>query len=174
MNDPHHNVVKTTEMPVTMETTLQYLAWSEGKFFERLYELPESLYGASYGNPEWTVAKMAWHIASGATWYEFCLTGTMHERPEIPTSRDELMTVGSYLRQRTATIVDEGRYDDALLHVVTDEEEFDVARSILLTQAVLHSIEHRAQIAAAVESRGHNLADLGEIDGWAFAEERNR
>jgi uncharacterized damage-inducible protein DinB len=161
-------------MPITMETTLQYLAWSEERFFRRLYELPVTHYEASYGDSEWTVAKIAWHIASGATWYEFCLTGTMHERPEIPTTRDELLSVGEYLRQRTAAIVAEGRHDDAKLHVVTEEEEFDVARSTLLTQAVLHSIEHRAQIAAAVESRGHGLVDLGEIDVWAFAEERDR
>jgi len=161
-------------MPVTLDTTLQYLAWSEERFFERLYELSESHYGASYGDPEWTVAKIAWHIASGATWYEFCLTGTMHERPVVPTTRTELLVVGDYLRQRTAAIVAEGRHDDAILHVVTDDEAFDVARSTLLTQAVLHSLEHRAQIAAALEAHGHEPLDLGAIDVWAFAAERGR
>lgn len=152
-----------------MQPLLQHVAWSERAFFAQLSDVPESLYSASYADPAWNVAYIAAHIASGATWYEFCLTGVDHDVPPPPTSRAEMVALGQYLEARTAVLVAQSKFDDERLHVVAPGEEFDVLRSTLLMQAVHHSVEHRAHIASALEANGCRVLDLDELDAWAFA-----
>ena len=156
-------------MPISIESSLQHVAWAEEEFFEQLATVPEELYRATYSNPEWNVAHIARHIASGATWYEFCLTGVDHEIPSEPTTRDEMVALGRFLSDRTFVLLAQSRHDDALLHVVAPDEEFDVLRSTLLIQAIHHSIEHRAHIASALEAAGCHELDLDSLDAWAFA-----
>lgn len=156
-------------MAITLESSLQHVAWSERAFFSQLAEVPESLYAASYADPSWNVAHIATHIASGATWYEFCLTGIDHDVPPVPTTREEMVELGKYLAARTAVLVQHSSLDDETLHVVAPDEEFDVLRSTLLMQAVHHSVEHRAHIASALEANDCHVLDLDALDAWAFA-----
>ena len=156
-------------MPISIESALQHVAWAEKEFFAQLAAVPEELYRATYNNPEWNVAHIATHIASGATWYEFCLTGVDNEIPAEPTTRGEMAALGRYLSDRTAVLISQSRLDDELLHVAAHDEEFDVLRSTLLVQAIHHSVEHRAHIASALEASGYHGLDLDSIDAWAFA-----
>ncbi len=41
-------------------------------------------------------------------------------------------------------------------------------RSTILSQAIHHATEHRAQIASALEAKGFTPVDLDELDLWAF------
>jgi hypothetical protein len=44
------------------------------------------------------------------------------------------------------------------------------ARSTVLSQAIHHATEHRAQIAGALATNGIDAIDLDAIDLWAYAE----
>lgn len=158
-------------MPVSIESSLRHVAWAEKEFFSRLAQLPVDLYTATYHDPEWNVAHIASHIASGAAWYELCLTGVNYEQdvPAAPANAEEMVALGEFLAARTAAIVHEARHDDALLHVAVYGEEFDVLRSTLLVQAIHHSVEHRAHIASALEASGYHDLDLESLDAWAYA-----
>jgi uncharacterized damage-inducible protein DinB len=41
-------------------------------------------------------------------------------------------------------------------------------RSTILSQAIHHATEHRAQFAAALEAKGFTPLDLDEIDLWSY------
>ncbi len=152
-----------------MKRALAQMDWAEQSFFQLLEEMPEELLSAHYGNTEWTVGVIAQHIVSGACWYEFCLTGHFPTEPETPRSRADLVVLRTQLAQRNQALHAQADLDDELLHVSHEGDEFDVWRSILLAQAVHHSVEHRAQIACALEANGYRGIDLDTLDAWSFA-----
>jgi uncharacterized damage-inducible protein DinB len=152
-----------------MKHAIAQMDWAEQNFFQLLEAMPEELLGAHYGNPEWTVAIIAQHIVSGACWYEFCLTGNFPQEPDTPKSAADLSALRTYLAERNRVLSAQAERDDELLEVSHEGDEFSVWRSILLTQAVHHSVEHRAQIACALESNGYRAVDLDALDAWAFA-----
>jgi len=45
-------------------------------------------------------------------------------------------------------------------------------RSTILSQAVHHATEHRAQIASALEAKGFTPVDLDELDLWSYESQR--
>jgi uncharacterized damage-inducible protein DinB len=44
-------------------------------------------------------------------------------------------------------------------------------RSTILSQAIHHATEHRAQIAAALEAKGFTPVNLDDLDLWSFERE---
>jgi len=159
----------TKWVTISIQHALRHLDWAEQKFFELLEAIPERYLASHYGNPEWTVAIIAQHIVSGACWYEFCLTGVFPEEPAVPTTSAEVALLRTYVADRNAVLHAQAELDDELLFVSHEGEEFNVWRSILLSQAVHHSVEHRAQIACALEANGYRGVDLDSLDAWAFA-----
>jgi uncharacterized damage-inducible protein DinB len=97
------------------------------------------------------------------------LTGVFPEEPATPSSSADLAALRTYLADRNAVLHAQAELDDELLFVSHEGEEFNVWRSILLSQAVHHSVEHRAQIACALEANGYRGVDLDSLDAWAFA-----
>ncbi|CAB4878092.1 unannotated protein [freshwater metagenome] len=156
-------------MTISIQHALRHLDWAEQKFFALLEAMPEQYLASHYGNPEWPVAVIAQHIVSGAGWYEFCLTGVFPEEPVVPTSSADFGTLRNDLAKRNAVLHAQADLEDELLTVSYEDDEFTVWRSILLSQAVQHSVEHRAQIACALEANGYQEIDLEELDAWAFA-----
>jgi uncharacterized damage-inducible protein DinB len=45
-------------------------------------------------------------------------------------------------------------------------------RSTILSQAIHHATEHRAQIAAAIEARGFSPLNLDDLDLWSYETEQ--
>lgn len=157
-------------MTISIELSLAHMDWAEQVFYAQLAEIPTELFAAHYGNPEWTVSIMAQHIANGAQWYEYCLTGVRVPTPAAPHSADDVMALRTFLHDRAQILIAQASEAEDYLHV--DEGDgtfFDVLRSTLLVQAVQHSVEHRAQIACALEANGYRGINLDDIDAWAFA-----
>ena len=44
-------------------------------------------------------------------------------------------------------------------------------RSTILSQAIHHATEHRAQIASALEAKGFTPVNLDDLDLWSFERE---
>ena len=49
-----------------------------------------------------------------------------------------------------------------------DGEEITRERSTIISQAVHHATEHRAQLIDALEYKGYKIINLDDIDLWAF------
>jgi uncharacterized damage-inducible protein DinB len=105
--------------------------------------------------------------------YAFRITG---ERPEVPgesIQEIESITDLEFLAKQALAI------DAALLECMKLEDiqlEFTNYsgnlvkrwRSTILSQAIHHATEHRAQIASALEAKGFAPVDLDELDLWSY------
>ena len=139
---------------------------------DRFAELPVEAMLARYGQ-SWSVARLAIHIVGGAEWYRYCLTGTPESGidpgdVDLDTLRAHVLAQREYLAQLDALLLEQADLPDELLTIAEDGRSFTAMRSTILSQACLHGVEHRAQIACALEVSGYTGFALDDIDLWAF------
>ena len=160
-------------MTIELNRLLAHMAWANQKTIEHLQTLPEDSLKAFATNPEWFVAEIAHHIVDSADAYAFRITG---KYPQLPG--DSIPEIGviadlALIAKQAAAI------DAALLEAVSlDDEQLEFTnysgklvkrwRSTILSQAIHHATEHRAQIASALEAKGFTPVDLDELDLWAY------
>jgi uncharacterized damage-inducible protein DinB len=61
------------------------------------------------------------------------------------------------------------KLEDIQLEFVNAEgEQVKRWRSTILSQAIHHATEHRAQIASALEAKGFDPVNLDDLDLWSF------
>lgn len=158
---------------IDLSRGLRHLSWANDWMFDRLGQLPPDGMLAHYGDHGWSVARLAIHIVGGAEWYRYCLTGTP-ETDLYPASTDPqelqsyVLSLRGHLAELDALLLREAQLPDAEMEIAEDDGSFTALRSTILTQACLHGIEHRAQIACALEVNGYVGFALDDIDLWAF------
>jgi uncharacterized damage-inducible protein DinB len=86
----------------------------------------------------------------------------------IPTTTAELAVWAELAKRVDEVLLREAEETDRLMSHVNENGEVLRWRSTILSQAVHHATEHRAQLACALEARGFPAPDLDEIDLWAF------
>ena len=155
-------------MPITMEKTLAHMAWANQKVYQACGTLPTEALESYIVNPEWNVAKMLQHIVSGADWFVFCLGIADWNDVPTPTSSSEISELAILLKKLDAQIFSTFLLEDELLTFQENNREIKVPRSLLLSQAVHHATEHRAQLIDALESRGYSAVNLDSIDLWGY------
>ena len=160
-------------MTIELNRLLAHMAWANQKTFEHLQTLPEDSLKAFATNPEWFVAEIIHHIVDSADAYAFRITG---KYPQLPG--DSIPEIGviadlAVIAKQAAAI------DAALLEAVSlDDEQLEFTnysgnlvkrwRSTILSQAIHHATEHRAQIASALEAKGFTPVNLDDLDLWSF------
>ena len=165
-------------MTITMNRLLSHMSWANQKTIAHLQTLPEQSLSAFATNQKWQVAEITHHIVDAADAYAFRITG---EHPQLPgESIPEIKTISDLaLIAKQAEVI-----DAALLKSVSlADEQIEFTnyagklvkrwRSTILSQAIHHATEHRAQIASALEAKGFTPVDLDELDLWAFEIEKN-
>jgi uncharacterized damage-inducible protein DinB len=110
------------------------------------------------------------HLSGSEGGYVYQLTG---ERPPIPLKEDEFLGIpalrerarwfGEQLARKAATV----RRDDTFQSEWQGEIE-TVNCLTVLTQALVHGVDHRSQIGTILSQHGVEPPDL---DSWAYAEE---
>ncbi len=153
---------------VTLERPLRHLAWADGRLFAELADLPPAALDARYSSDAWTVGALARHIVGGAEWYRYCLTGAKWTDLSDPRGREDLLALGAYLADLDASLLAQVSLPDQDVEFVDEDGPRTALRSTILTQACLHSTEHRAQIACALEVSGFGPIVLDDYDLWAF------
>jgi len=165
-------------MTIALNRLLAHMSWANQKTIAHLQTLPEQSLSAFATNPKWQVSEITHHIVDAADAYAFRITG---EHPQLPgNSIPEITTTADLaLIAKQAEVI-----DAALLKSVSlDDEQIEFTnysgklvkrwRSTILSQAIHHATEHRAQIASALEAKGFTPVDLDELDLWAFEIEKN-
>ena len=153
---------------IDLERALRHLAWGDDWLFARLGEYPEEALGATYAPEAWPVGRLAFHIVQGAEWYAYCLTGRPWTDLPRATSHEALAQLRASLASLDALLLEQAALPDGTVEFEDEDGMGTALRSTILTQAYLHSIEHRAQIACALEASGYPRLDLDSIDLWAF------
>lgn len=160
-------------MTIGLERLLAHMAWANRLTIEHLQTLPEESLRAFATNSEWHVAEIMFHIVDAADHYVFRISGA---HPEIPGEKIQELGKISDLEMLKEQCIG---IDAALQECVKLEDiqlEFENIhgkkvkrwRSTILSQAVHHATEHRAQLASALEAKGFKPVDLDELDLWSF------
>jgi uncharacterized damage-inducible protein DinB len=155
-------------MSISIEKLLRHMQWANQGIYRAIAELPDQALGAYLVNPEWTVAEILRHTATSNSWYFYRLTGGERVTLEEPKSMDHLNEIADQLLvfdQRLIALAEESEHR---VTVVWSDKSYEFDFSTILSQAVHHSIEHRAQAVAALESRGFTTIKLDDFDLWSF------
>lgn len=154
---------------IDMSRSLRHLAWADARLFEDLAALPPAALESRYAPDAWTVGHLAMHIVGGAEWYAYCLAGTPWTDLEIPASGADLRALAAHLADLDALLLAQASLPDEIVEFVDEDGPKSALRSTILAQACLHSTEHRAQIACALDIAGVGGVTLDDYDVWAFA-----
>ena len=160
-------------MTIGLERLLAHMKWANQLTIEHLQTLPNEALRAFATNPEWHVAEIMHHIVDAADAYAFRIT---EERCELPgESIQELESIADLANLKVqAELVDSAlqecsKLDDVQLEFKNYSGNLvNRWRSTILSQAIHHATEHRAQIASALEAKGFKPVDLDELDLWRF------
>jgi len=162
-------------MTIALDRLLRHMAWANQKTIAHLQSLPEESLAAYATKPEWHVAEIIHHIVDSADHYAFRINGIPALTNPGDPCIDDVKQISDLLRLKEQA----ERVDRALLECVKlDEIQIEYEnyegkmvkrwRSTILSQAIHHATEHRAQIALALEAKGFKPVDLDELDLWAF------
>ena len=162
-------------MTIELNRLLAHMAWANQKTIEHLQTLPEDSIKAFATNPEWFVAEIAHHIVDSADHYAFRISG----KPALTQPGDECIDDVNVIAD-LARLKEQAAKVDAMLLDCVKLEEVQIEflnyedklvkrwRSTILSQAIHHATEHRAQIASALEAKGFTPVNLDDLDLWSY------
>jgi len=162
-------------MTIALDRLLAHMAWANQKTIEHLQTLPEESLKAFATNPEWFVGEIVYHITDSSDHYAFRISGTPAlTQPGAPCIDDVRVIADlARLKEQAATVdamlLDCVKLEDVQLEFVNAEgDQVKRWRSTILSQAIHHATEHRAQIASALEAKGFTPVNLDDLDLWSF------
>lgn len=153
-----------------MKSALEHCAWADRKLFAFLATLPDEAWRAKAGPDEWHVAALTFHLIASADWYRYQLGGSLTFTEE-PGSIAEVRDLGGAWEDINSFLCNEASRPDGVVTFTEDGQTFTELRSTVLTEVVVHSVEHRVQIAAALKVGGHAHLELEDYSAWAFRAE---
>ena len=153
---------------ITLERALKHTAWADDKLFTAIAAMPSSALTARFTREGRRVGEMLMHIAGGAEWYRFLLGGGQWTRLEAPTNPTEVMIMRDHLRRVNSYLVAAVIVPDSPITFEDENGPGRAMRSTIMSQAAYHSVEHRTQIACALEVAGQPTINLDDFDFWAF------
>lgn len=163
---------------------LKHMAWANQEIFSKVADLPDEALDAYAVNSDWTAREIMRHIASSATWYGWRLLDrssfTEEENNSWQAILDETEIPPATMKDMPILLARAARADAALLsHALSPEgdvvrewkgEIITRKRSTILSQAIHHATEHRAQLVSALEVRGFTTINLDDYDLWNYAD----
>ena len=165
-----------------MERALKHMAWANQEIIGKINELPKDALNAYAVNPEWTVGTILRHIGSASNWYVWRLLDRDAFTPEEKAFWDarlkdadegaplmkEISNVLAVLKDSDAWLLEQSLRPDADVPREFRGEEHVFSRSTILSQAVHHATEHRAQAVSVLELRGFDSIILDDYDVWSY------
>jgi uncharacterized damage-inducible protein DinB len=165
------------------EKLLRHMAWANQEILSKVADLPDEALGAYVVNPEWTVREIARHIASSATWYGWRLLDKSNftevesqewqvklDLTEVqPATAHDIQVTMDYLKAADAALFAAAQLPEGDNFIERDGMTIVRKRSTIISQAIHHATEHRAQLVAALEVRGFTSINLDDYDLWAYS-----
>jgi uncharacterized damage-inducible protein DinB len=167
-----------------MEKILKHMAWANQEILSKVADLPDEALDAYLVNPEWTVREIARHMASSATWYGWRLLDKSNfteaesaawqvklDRTEIqPATTKDLQLTLDYLKAADVELFAAAELPEGDVLREWEGKIIVRKRSTIISQAIHHATEHRAQLVAALEARGFTTINLDDYDLWNYAD----
>jgi uncharacterized damage-inducible protein DinB len=153
---------------ISLERGLKHMAWANQRVFASLEGLPDEALESYIVNPEWTAGEITRHICNGASWYFFRLKLGENNRFEPLTRISDVAEYAKRLAIIDQALITIAHQDDEELVTQFEGREVTRWKSTIITQAIHHATEHRAQLIDALESKGYAPINLDDIDLWNF------
>jgi len=154
-------------MTIALDRLLAHMAWANQKTIEHLQTLPGDALKAFATNPEWFAGEIVYHIVDSADHYAYRISGKPALTQPGDPCIDEVKSAADLARLK----VQAAKVDAMLIEFTNSEgEQVKRWRSTILSQAIHHATEHRAQIASALEAKGFTPVNLDDLDLWSFEE----
>jgi uncharacterized damage-inducible protein DinB len=155
----------------TLTTLFSHNLWANLRLLERCEALSSEQLGASISGTYGSIRDTLQHIVTAEqSYFSRISTGQRYNRTEdapaltLAEMVESARTTGSGLIEWAPTV----EADDTV-QIDWDGTRRDVSKTILLTQAINHATEHRAQIMAIMTQLGIQPPNL---DGWTYFDER--
>ena len=165
-----------------MEKLLKHMAWANQEIIGKINALPKEALSAYAVNPEWTVGTILRHIGSASNWYVWRLLDRDNFTPEEKAFWDarlkdadeeaplmqDITNVLAILKDSDAWLLEQSKFPDTDVAREFQGEKHVFKRSTILSQAIHHATEHRAQAVSALEVRGFTSINLDDYDLWNY------
>lgn len=162
-------------MTIGLERLLKHMAWANQEIIKHLQTLPEEALKSFATNPEWDVSEILHHIVDSADHYAYRISGKPALTQPGDPCIDEIEKISDLPRLlKQAAIVDAALLDCVKLEDIQLEFQNNEGkqvkrwRSTILSQAIHHATEHRAQLASALEAKGFKPVNLDALDLWSY------
>ena len=152
---------------IDLSLSLRHLAWSNQKFFALFEDMPDEVFGLRAAEGEWPVGQILTHFAGSGEWYSYCLSGAQWTELKPITSGAIALEYLPIMAKLDAHLLENLSLPDDKLEIEGEDGIIHATRSLILSQAVMHSAEHKGQIAAIMKQHGHHI-DLDALDVWTF------
>lgn len=154
-------------MDVVADRLFRHLAWANSYVFDKIAEQPDSSLKLCAPNDTWTVAEILEHLT--ASRYADLLDGTGDIPTQVPSNKTEVLALKELSHSFDVRLSESAKNPDGFVEFQRGEKTIRRNRQTILTQAIHHATEHRAQIAGIFASHGQKVIDLDAIDMWEFA-----
>ena len=155
-------------MTISLERALRHMAWADQQVYKAVETLPEESLKSFVVNEQWTSYEILFHICNSAGFYVYRL-GIGDKPSEIPEPA-KISTLRELLEKHDQNLIAAVNQDDREIEFNRDGKVFHRWASTILTQAVHHATEHRAQLIDTLEYKGFKPINLDDIDLWSFDE----
>jgi predicted transglutaminase-like cysteine proteinase len=88
---------------------------------------------------------------------------------KIPNNKSEVLALKQLSATFDARLRESAKHPIGFVEFQRDDRTIRRNRETILTQAIHHATEHRAQIAGIFANHNLKIIDLDEIDLWGFA-----
>ena len=165
-----------------MEKLLKHMAWANQEVIGEINKLPKEALDAYAVNPEWTVGTILRHIGSASNWYVWRLLNRekftseeksfwdarLKDADEAAPLMQDIRNVLAILKDSDVRLLEQSKFPEADVAREFHGEKHVFKRSTILSQAVHHATEHRAQAVSALEARGFTSIILDDYDLWNY------
>jgi uncharacterized damage-inducible protein DinB len=155
-------------MTLNLECALKHMSWANQAVYKLIIALPDDALKAYATDPDWTVGEILRHIASSSGGYGARLKGIDAEVLVRPKTMQELQAIAKQLLSNDAELLVLADIADEKMAVIREGETTHWMRSTIVTQAIHHATEHRAQAVSALEAKGFKAVNLDDYDVWAY------
>jgi uncharacterized damage-inducible protein DinB len=154
-------------MDVVTDRLFRHLAWANNYVFDKIAEQPDEHLKLCAPNDTWSVAEILEHLT--ASRYADLLDGTGDIPTQVPSNKAEVFALKELSHGFDVRLRESAKTPVGFVEFQRGEQTIRRNRETILTQAIHHATEHRAQIAGIFANHGLKVIDLDAIDLWEFA-----
>jgi uncharacterized damage-inducible protein DinB len=154
-------------MDLVTDRLFRHMAWANQCVFDLVSQRPDADLKLSAPNDDWSVGEILEHLT--ACRYADLLDELGMTDTQPPTKREEVIALGKLSATFDARLRKSAQNPIGFVEFDGEHRRIRRSRETILTQAIHHATEHRAQIAGIFACHQIRAIDLDELDLWAFA-----